>query len=400
MNIIHPNNSFDFTKLTLAQPISVQGGSYFTKINYNQSPLYIQTPKSFTKQGIIVSGKKLYCDLMFENQLNELIEWFEKLETTCQQLIFDKSSEWFQDPLQLNDIENVFNSILKIYKSGKFYLARVNVKKTINIYDETRNVLSIEDIKNDTSIISILEIQGIKFTSRTFQIEIELKQSMILDNSPVFNNCLISPLLQNNNIIPSVIDSSVLDSSANCVPSVIDSTVIDSSVLDSSVLDSSVLDSSVLDSSVLDSSANKVPSATVLIANNEEKLDISDDNDENDAIDYDDDSVDSSTSPEVELEFEELLEPDKKEDLIEITEINPLQSQMISEPLVLKKPNEVYYKIYREARTKAKEAKKKAILALLEAKNIKKTYFLDEIDKSDEEFDAEIENISESELFI
>ena len=390
MNIIHPNNSFDFTKLTLAQPISVQGGSYFTKINYNQSPLYIQTPKSFTKQGIIVSGKKLYCDLMFENQLNELIEWFEKLETTCQQLIFDKSSEWFQDPLQLNDIENVFNSILKIYKSGKFYLARVNVKKTINIYDETRNVLSIEDIKNDTSIISILEIQGIKFTSRTFQIEIELKQSMILDNSPVFNNCLISPLLQNNNIIPSVIDSSVLDSSANCVPSVIDSTVIDSSVLDSSVLDSSVLDSS----------ANKVPSATVLIANNEEKLDISDDNDENDAIDYDDDSVDSSTSPEVELEFEELLEPDKKEDLIEITEINPLQSQMISEPLVLKKPNEVYYKIYREARTKAKEAKKKAILALLEAKNIKKTYFLDEIDKSDEEFDAEIENISESELFI
>ena len=100
------------------------------------------------------------------------------------------------------------------------------------------------------------------------------------------------------------------------------------------------------------------------------------------------------------MEFEELLEPDKKEDLIEITEINPLQSQMISEPLVLKKPNEVYYKIYREARTKAKEAKKKAILALLEAKNIKKTYFLDEIDKSDEEFDAEIENISESELFI
>ena len=95
-----------------------------------------------------------------------------------------------------------------------------------------------------------------------------------------------------------------------------------------------------------------------------------------------------------------MLEPDKKEDLIEITEINPLQSQMISEPLVLKKPNEVYYKIYREARTKAKEAKKKAILALLEAKNIKKTYFLDEIDKSDEEFDAEIENISESELFI
>ena len=129
MNIIHPNNSFDFTKLTLAQPSGIQGGAYFTKINYNQSPLYIQTPKSLTKQTIITSGKKLYCDLMFENHLIMLIEWFEKLESTCQHLIFEKSAEWFQNPLQLNDIENVFNPILKIYKSGKYYLVRVNIKK-------------------------------------------------------------------------------------------------------------------------------------------------------------------------------------------------------------------------------------------------------------------------------
>ena len=218
MNIIHPNNSFDFTKLTLAQPSGIQGGAYFTKINYNQSPLYIQTPKSLTKQAIITSGKKLYCDLMFENQLIMLIEWFEKLESTCQTLIFEKSTEWFQEPLQLNDIENVFNSILKIYKSGKYYLVRVNVNKTINIYDETRNILSIEDIKTDTPIISILEIQGIKFTSRTFQIEIELKQAMIIDNSPVFDNCLISHFLQHTSerkdidISPSTfMDSSILN---------------------------------------------------------------------------------------------------------------------------------------------------------------------------------------------
>ena len=66
----------------------------------------------------------------------------------------------------------------------------------------------------------------------------------------------------------------------------------------------------------------------------------------------------------------------------------------------MKKPNEVYYKIYREARTKAKEAKKQAILALLEAKNIKKTYMLEKIEGSDDDFDDEIDNISESELFI
>jgi NAD(P)-dependent dehydrogenase (short-subunit alcohol dehydrogenase family) len=37
----------------------------------------------------------------------------------------------------------------------------------------------------------------------------------------------------------------------------------------------------------------------------------------------------------------------------------------------------------KQAREKAKEAKKEAILAFLEAKNIKKTYMLDDIDESD-----------------
>ena len=364
MNIIHPNNSFDFTKLTLAQPSGIQGGAYFTKINYNQSPLYIQTPKSLTKQAIITNGKKLYCDLMFENHLIMLIEWFEKLESTCQQLIFEKSAEWFQDPLQLNDIENVFNSILKIYKSGKYYLARVNVKKTINIYDETRNILSIEDIKNDTPIISILEIQGIKFTSRTFQIEIELKQAMILDNSPVFDNCVISHFLEHTSERKDVDISPILNSKSILEPT-------------------SILEPSS-DATLIDDNKNTDDKS--------DKVSISDD----EYGDNDDDDNDNVST----LEFEDLTDNDKKEELIEITEMPTTPSQLISEPFILKKPNDVYYKIYREARTKAKEAKKQAILALLEAKNIKKTYMLDKIDGSDEEIDDEIDNISESELFI
>ena len=31
-NIIEPNESFDFTQLSLAHPTGIQGGAYFTKI--------------------------------------------------------------------------------------------------------------------------------------------------------------------------------------------------------------------------------------------------------------------------------------------------------------------------------------------------------------------------------
>ena len=380
MNIIHPNNSFDFTKLTLAQPSGIQGGAYFTKINYNQSPLYIQTPKSFTKQAIITSGKKLYCDLMFENQLIMLIEWFEKLETTCQQLLFEKSPEWFQDPLQLNDIENVFNSILKIYKSGKYYLARVNVKNTIKIYDEARNVLSIEDITTETPIISILEIQGIKFTSRNFQIEIELKQAMIIDNSPVFDNCLITPVVQDGTNSVFIVGKNVTTNNDD----VANATAVEMFKEDFKNESENMFKVETQDHAKAETEDN-VNSNVMVKAETDDKQVISDD--EDDA---------SANQVELDLDFEDLTENDKKEELIEITDM--LTS--VSEPFVLKKPNDVYYKIYREARTKAKEAKKKSILALLEAKNIKKTYMLEKIEGSDDDFDDEIDNISESELFI
>ena len=35
-NIIEPNNSFDFSKISLAHPAGIQGGAYFTKIEFNK----------------------------------------------------------------------------------------------------------------------------------------------------------------------------------------------------------------------------------------------------------------------------------------------------------------------------------------------------------------------------
>ena len=68
------------------------------------------------------------------------------------------------------------------------------------------------------------------------------------------------------------------------------------------------------------------------------------------------------------------------------------------ETLTLKKPNQVYYEIYQKAREKAKEAKKTAISAYLEMKNIKKTYMLDDMDDSDSEFEDLSDRDSSSEI--
>ena len=54
--------------------------------------------------------------------------------------------------------------------------------------------------------------------------------------------------------------------------------------------------------------------------------------------------------------------------------------------------------LYEKAKSKAKLAKKALIVAYLEAKKIKNTYMIENIDNSDSEFEAELDDVSESEL--
>lgn len=392
-NIIEPNETFDFSKLSLSLPTGIQGGAYFTKINYLNKPLYIQTTKSLTKQGIVKNGKKIHCDLMFDNTSENLIRWFERLETKCQQLIYEKSETWFQSTLALNDIETAFNSIIRVYKSGKYYLVRTNVKNNtstnipiIKIYNENENMLSIDDITPDSNIISIIEIQGIKFTTHNFQVEMELKQVMLLNNEPIFENCLIKTPFKKLEQEQEVTKEKLISEDLRINREQEQGPNLD--------LDLDPLENLTKENYLEESSNNdKNELVTSEIIYNKELNNTELDNVDDKVDDNVDDNVELNN---VELNIEDLNEIEKEENLKEFDFDVSLENNL--EIMKLKKPNDVYYDLYKIARNKAKEAKKTAIIAYLEAKNIKKTYMLDELDYSDNDIDNEIEEVSESEL--
>jgi len=364
-NIVEPSGSFDFSKLSLAHPVGIQGGAYFTKIENNKKPLYIQTTKSLSKQGFIKTGKKYYIDLMFDKNAEVLIHWFENLENSCQKLIFEKRDTWFQNGLEESDIETAFNSTIRVYKSGKFYLLRTNVKNNhqnepiITIYNEQKTPLKMDYITPETNFISILEIQGIKFTSRNFQIEIELKQVMVLDNDPIFDNFLIKTgTIEKEQLI---IPSNVEDIKSNVEDIKIDEMQIDIPYEENTNL-------KLFDKVDL------------------EKIDNLDE-------------LEEEKEDSISLDFEDLGENiEENNDLLSEVDNFDVSLEKTLDTMQLKKPNQVYFELYKEARNKAKLAKRNAIIAYLEAKNIKKTYMIENLVDSDSDFDAEIDEVSESEL--
>jgi hypothetical protein len=347
-HIIEPNEDFDFSKCTLLNPIAMQGSSYFTRVQYNGSNLYIQTPKCLSKQGIVKQNKKMYIELMFDNSHEIFISWLEHLENTFQNLIYDKNDDWFQNPLEKTDIESSFVSPIKVYKSGKNYLVRVPIKVNahsltplIKIYNENTDELCVEDIKEDSHVICIIEILGIRFTSRNFQIDMEVKQMMTLIPDKFLHNCLIKKKELSKH------------------------------------------------------TEAKVETNTFEL----ESLDIKEEDQCNQGNqDLDQEKLVIKTEPESVLPPPPppppLLKPDPDPqepieflfDHDELKEVDIMnESSQTLETFTIKKPNEVFYEIYKKAKEKAKLAKREALRAVLEAKNIKKTYMLD--DDSDEDDD-------------
>ena len=393
-DIIEPTIDYDFTKLYFGPPSSLAGGAYFTRLMYNTNkPIFIQTPKSLTKQGFIKSGKKIYTDLMFDNNDTVFINWIENLEARCQELIFSKRESWFETKLEKDDIEGAFTSPFKIFKSGKYYLLRVNVKPNIKIYDEKNQILSTESITNDKPIICILEIQGLKFTSRNFQLEIELKQSMVVSPDPFLDECFIKRPVKKQQKQ----QEQEQEQEQEVEQEVEENITFD---LDNLINQSAEHLAKNKDKiSFENKNENIIPIDLEETFDKPKPLEKDIKNKNENVFDLEEADIDFTNLHDInELTPEEdVIEEVEDPTILKEVDLSSTLDNSL-ETLQLKKPNQVFYEIYQKAREKAKEAKKNAILAYLEMKNIKKTYMLDDIDESDNEFDEFASRDSSSEI--
>jgi len=322
------NDSFPFNKLILCKPIPVTKGSFFIRYSINEHPLYIQPPKCYIKQINTKAGKTFYCDLVFQQENEAFLTWIEKLENQTQNILYDHREQWFQTDLEKEDIERSFVSPMKMYNSGKEYIIRTNIqsrigKPVVKIYDEDERTIDIEDIKENTKVMVILEVQGVRSSSKSFQIDIEIKQMMVLKPEEIFNTFILKKRTDSIEPLGKQIISSI-ESPKYELPQIQKESVLEEPILQEPILEEVL----------------EIPTNTI-----------------------EDDSF-----HEIDIHLDEVSENDT---------------------ISLKERKEMYYKMYEEARQKAKVARDLALSAYLEAKQIKNKYMLDDVlnsssDDSDE----------------
>jgi hypothetical protein len=360
----------------LAKPTN-KNGSYFIKILNVDNPIYFLSPKCFVKQGFVKSGKKIFCDLVFSNDDSDFLAWLENLEETSRKSIYSNRETWFETPLEEHDIESSMSPPYKPYKSGKYFIVRANVptaldKINIKIYDENEEETDPENIKENTKVLAVLEFQGIRCSVRSFQFEIELKQMLVVEPEKLFEKCIIGTGLSKQSQVshgsPIRFDNhpNAQNATYSKPPEV----------------------------SISEEPEPIQEYAEPLVETNVKKG--SDKNLEEPEDQIVEGSISTDQPQPINVEnapTEFSVNTDSDSTLIEIIDDNfPLEN--IAEfntekepPLRLKSRNDVYYKLYKETRQRAREAKRTALANYLEAKRIKNTYLLEDLSDSDSDED-------------
>ena len=398
--------NFDYGNITLGQPtVQTSSQGFFSRIYNNGEPLFIQTNETLTKSGIS-NSKKPYTDLMLPGDDSIVIDFLENLESHIIQLIYNKRELWFHNPIDLDDIENSFISCFRLFKGGKFYLIRSYfnlINDTFNIFNEHNERINQNEITDKSKIISILEIQGVRFTQKSFKLDVINKQILVLDQKNEFSTCMIKNLgkkeIQESNSTEYLGETTSstqnlqnelsnnfknLDELNNSEDTNNEYEILDND--DYKNLEKNNDNENVENKLNKETTNNEMQEPGVKFDQNITTELNEDDNKNNEQIEINEQLDNVNENEENEIRDVENSNTD-----LEITNTNNLEIQEIKnlnldegESISLKKPNDVYKEIYKLALQKARTLKQNAIEAYLEAKNIKNTHLLDFSDLSED----------------
>jgi hypothetical protein len=435
METFEPTRQFDFTQVYLDTPQPVQGGTFFTKLyNADKKPLYIQMPKCVSKQGVVTTKRSTYCDLLYEkNDHESLIEWILALEEHCQKNIYEKSDVWFHNDFTLEDIETLMSPVYRLYNAGKKLLVRTYIdvgrekkQQKCIVYDEREVQVDMSRITPHTSVIPLIMIEGVKFSSKSFDIVLKLIQVMILDDEiETVQNCLIRRTHSQQSPQPSTIaDQPKETTMVEAEPTILDDDTVTNEGDNLEILTNAPdqenrenCESEFSQNITMVVSEEENQSEQGVSPNQHEDADKNDEiKDDKDEIDNHDKNVDENVDKNVNEivdknvnvveNVNENVDENHDDTNMESTTRSSLEEQNIpetlenlelaeiadddlkvseGEPITLRKPNDIYYEIYKSAKQKANDMRRAAVEAYLETKEIKSKYMLQDIDDSDDE---------------
>lgn len=211
---------YNFNNIKLGRPVPLQTNVVFSKITDNDHELLIQMPIGRYKGGIKQYDNNSYNEFILPMNNTHTVEWFENIDVYIQEYLYNYRDTWFNGHKlpELHDIEDIYRPTIKSINAGKSALIRaygqiptsVIANQEIPIFDENGNIMELSSITEQTDLISILHVQGLKMSPLSIQLYIGIKQIVVIQQKEnIFNKMLISN--SNSEVVSSSDENSVID---------------------------------------------------------------------------------------------------------------------------------------------------------------------------------------------
>ena len=145
MELYDLNDKINLNNLILQTP-NHPGGGYYSNIKIGENKLFLQTPKIITRNGIKITGKKMYLDMLFSKDNLEFIELINNIQEKVKKLIVKKGKLWFNSEPTIYDINDRWIDSFKVYKSDKALvrtrIINKNNRPDVILWNENKKILA------------------------------------------------------------------------------------------------------------------------------------------------------------------------------------------------------------------------------------------------------------------
>lgn len=184
MSSVLRHEDIDVNEINFSKPEKI-GTSYFGSISYGTElkPLYVQTPrlKSLINLCDLQDKKNPHIDVEVPNGNYDIYDFFLNLDDSCIKTTYKKSQEWFGKGLPLESVDDMFKRTTKPFKKNqnpvmRFKLPVVKNKIQCGVYNQQRVFLDMNDIKENSEVILVLHLRGLKVLKQNFYFDCYVSQ--------------------------------------------------------------------------------------------------------------------------------------------------------------------------------------------------------------------------------
>lgn len=193
----------NLSKIIYQEPVKTAGGCLISRTQYQHQqqniPIFIQSPRLKVSSDLEILDNKTYLELELDKKHINFYEFINNIDDQNISKTYTHSEEWFQEKLPMDVVDDFYKTNIKMRKYNKSPIIKFKIpiyknktRKSCDIFGDDLKPIDMCEIKKNTEVICILELEGIKFFKQRFETEWKVIQLRVYPEVVESIPCLIN----------------------------------------------------------------------------------------------------------------------------------------------------------------------------------------------------------------